>query len=243
MPYLLERVNNNNIFVYQHGNQLPIGNKIMAAPFFTPLTYLLWGEPWYEFFEECAHPDSRIEVVGSPWYDTLAQKRNSERTPQYDVLFLSATQRLDDTTLTSQYEQLVENIVETCNKREYSLAIKLHPLESSEWYKNRDWDGYIERFDDIDDALLSARVSVTSGSTAFLESTVLGVPAIVANLEGEPLDRLEPISLVRFTNGPDVGPAIQEFLNEESKDRDAHVPIDIGNSTDSIIDVIMDKKS
>jgi hypothetical protein len=238
MPYIIDASVPDRTFVYQHGLQQPIGGRIMAAPFFAPLTYLLWGEPWRDTFGQYAHPGSRLEVVGSPWHDQLAETGSESGQTSYDVLFVSGSHAAVDSVIESDFEQLVRNVVEYCEREERSLAIKLHPLETAAWFEERGWAEYVVDFDDIDDALVASRVSVTNGSTAFIESAVLGVPAIVADLWEYDLDELAPMRDVTFTNGPDVAPALEAALSDPGRDADARLPVRVGNATDRIVAVV-----
>ncbi|MDS0258467.1 hypothetical protein NDI56_03465 [Haloarcula sp. S1CR25-12] len=239
MPYVVAASEPDRTFVYQHGLQQPIAGRIMAAPFFAPLTYLLWGDPWRELFAEYAHPDSRMAVVGNPWHDQLARKGEQKGEATYDVLFVSGSHAAVDSDIEADFERLVEDVVGLCEREGYSLAIKLHPLESPAWFEERGWASYVTDFDDIDDALLSSRVSVTNGSTAFIESAVVGVPAIVADLWEYDLDALAPVTNVTFTNGPRVAPAIADALSGRRDDGDeSRMPVRLGNATERIVDVV-----
>lgn len=238
MPYLIDSTTGDRLFVYQHGLQPPLGEKIMSVPFFTPMHYLIWGEPWQDTFRQYSHPDSEVSVVGSTWYDHLAEKRESDPTPEYDVLFVSGTHGLTGEDIEAQFEQLLRETIEVCDRHDRSLAIKLHPLESVTWFEERGWAKYVTEFDDIDEALLSSRVSVTNASTAFVESAVLGVPAVVADLWDYGLDSLAPMAYVTFTNGPTVGDAIEQILEGSATDDNAPQPILLGGATDRICDTV-----
>jgi hypothetical protein len=240
MPYLLDATTGDSLFVYQHGLQPPLGEKIMAVPFFTPAHYLTWGAPWRETFRQYSHPDSDVSVVGSPWYDHLATERTDNREPDFDVLFVSGTHGLTDDAIEAQFEELTRETIAVCERHDLSLAIKLHPLEDIGWFEERGWAGYVTEFEDIDDALLSSRVSVTNASTAFVESAVLGVPAVVADLWEYDLDSLAPMAYVTFTNGPSVGDAIERALFENGAATGAPQPIRLGGATDRICATVTD---
>ncbi|MFB6139903.1 MAG: hypothetical protein ABEJ26_05660 [Halosimplex sp.] len=213
MPYLVDAAGTERLFVYQHGIQQNIGGKIMAAPFCFPLTYLVWGEPWKRNFERFVHSDSEIVTVGSPWYEYLADQRDSDRSPTHDVLLVSDSHGLTDE-VEPAFEEMVEAVLDVCERGERSLAVKLHPLEDADWYERRGWGEYVVDYDDIDDALLDARVAVVNTSTAFVESAVLGVPVVVADLWERGLSELAPVDLVRFTDGPAVGEAVEAGLTD-----------------------------
>jgi hypothetical protein len=212
MPYLLTATDADSVFAYQHGLQQPLGDKIMALPFFAPFTLLIWGEPWRDTFRPHVHSEADIRVVGSPWYEYLAEKRDPDRDPAYDVLFISASHGLTNPEIEAAFASLAETLVETCERRGYSLAVKLHPLEDADWYDDRGWGEYVVAYDDIDDALLDARVSVTNASTAFVESAVLGVPVVVTDLWEHGLDSLAPVDYVRFADVGDVPAAVDSAV-------------------------------
>jgi len=215
MPYLIETSPSDRLFVYEHGIQPPTGGLIMAAPFFTPLTYFLWGEPCRPHFEAAVHSESELCVVGSPWYEYLSKKRTEEDS-QHDVLLVSETHRLVDEEVEATFRAMVGTVIDTCESHGYSLVIKLHPLEDADWYEQHGWDGYVTEYEDIDEALLDVRVSVMDESSAFVESAVLATPAIVSDLKGLSLDSLAPVDYVTFTSGPEVGDAIVSVMNGET---------------------------
>lgn len=221
MPYLISATSTERVFAYQHGLQQPLGDKIMAIPFFAPVTLMIWGEPWRDTFRPHVHSETEIHVVGSPWYEYLAEKRRADRDPSYDVLFISASHGLTDPEIEAAFEDLARVVIETCDRHDYELAVKLHPLEDADWYERRGWGEHVVAFDDIDDALLASRVSVTNASTAFVESAVLGVPVVVTDLWEHGLDSLAPVDHVRFADVDGVESAVESAVNGDEFAADA----------------------
>jgi hypothetical protein len=241
MPYLVDATVPEKLFAYQHGLQMANYDRCLSLPFFTPMQLFIWGEAWRERFERALHSDSTVHVVGSPWYDYLASRRD-DRERRHDVLFIGGSHGLTDPEVTAQYERLLGTTVETCEREGYSLAIKLHPLESAEWYERRDWGEYVEPFDDIDDALLSTRVAVTNTSTAFVESAVLSVPVVVADLFEKGLADLAPVDHIRFTEGPDVGAAIRSAVEgDEFRSEGSRPLVVLGDSRSRIVEQVLDR--
>lgn len=239
MPYLVDATDDERVFVYQHGIQPPLGDKIMSAPFFAPLTYLLWGDPWHANFRSYVHSDATLHTVGSPWYEYLAEKRRLDRNPEYDVLFVSGSHGLTDEHIEHRFERLVKETVGICEQRDYSLAVKLHPLEDRAWFDERGYGEYVTTFDDIDDALLDARVAVTNASTAFVESAVLEVPVVVSDLWDYGLSALAPVDHVRFTDGPDVRDAVAAAVEgDEFRSAESRPLVSLGNSRERILAVV-----
>jgi len=242
MPYLIDSTTPDRLFAYQHGMEMMNNDKCLSLPFFAPMHMLLWGSAWRDQYRSMLHSDTKTDLGGSPWYDYLASRRGEDKR-RWDVLFVGGSHGLDDPEIEAEYEQLMRGTVETCEENGYSLATKLHPKESSEWYERRGWGEYVESFDDIDDALLGSRVSVTNSSTAFVESAVLSVPAIVADLFGKGLYNLGPVDYTRFTKGPDVGDAIEEAVGGGKFRSGGLDPlIELGGSRDRIIDVVMERR-
>jgi len=238
MPYLITAASPSRVYVYQHGIQWPDGKLMMAAPFFVPLTYFVWADSWREHFRDYVHSKSRIVTAGSPWYDQLAE-RTEDTKPSYDVLLVGNAVG-HHSKLPPSYKQMVQNVVSFCEEHGYSLAIKLHPLEESSQYEEYGWGHYVVPYEDIDTALLDARVSVTNTSSAFVESAVLGVPAVVADLGGRGLSSLSPVDNVRFTDGPAVTDALSSALDDPStfSSNNASPMVRVEGSVERILSVV-----
>ena len=253
MPYFLEATKANRIYVYQHGTQVRYPDWVWpgvnannvsydlkaSIPFYIPLTYFVWGEPWKRNFERIAHRDSVIHVTGSPWYDNLASTNRSKHETDIDVLFVSQSHAVEPQTQEA-YEELVKRLVEFCSMRDFTFAVKLHPRESMSWYEKRGLDEYVQEFDDIDTALLRSRVAVTDTSTAFIEASVLGTPSIVADVSGRNLSSLAPVKNVRFTDGiGKIETHLEELLgSDEDQSTEGTELIRISKATDEIIHII-----
>jgi len=226
MPYFTESTTEDNVYVYQHGtpvvngwewpgiDEQPPFDLIASIPYFIPLTYFVWGEPWKQSVEIFAHPESQILATGSPWYDRLADRRSESVDKDVDVLFISQSHALDDDSRPA-YRQLIDTVVNHCQANNLTLAIKLHPRESDDWYQSLGYDQFVTEFGDIDDALLRSRVAVTDTSTAFVEASVLGTPTIVVDLPNTGLKKLEPVSNVRFVRDlNNISKELDEAIND-----------------------------
>ena len=243
MPYLLSATSTERVFAYQHGLQQPLGDKIMAIPFFAPVTLLIWGKPWLDTFRPHVHSETEIRAVGSPWYEYLAEKHQADRDPEYDALFISASHGLTDPEIEAAFEDLARTVIETCERHDYALAVKLHPLEDVEWYERRGWAEYVVEFDDIDDALLASRVSVTNASTAFVESAVLGVPVVVTDLWEHGLDSLAPVDHVRFAGVDEVEAVVKSAVNGDTFAADDPRSLVLTEGTvERILDVVDERR-
>lgn len=244
MPYLLDSTRRERVLIYQHGMLLAHPDKIgMAYPYFTPLTYFIWGEQWREKVGECVHPDSELIPTGSPYHDRLVERgRTKCSTPERDVLFISATHGLTDETKNQTYESIVRELIKECKLRDWSLAIKLHPVETGEWYRDRDWGEYIQPFDGIIEPLLDSQVAVTDASSAMIESALLGTPVVVTNSVIEPdIEAQLSMANVHFANPGDLGPAIESVLAETRETEQRTPSFTDGTAVDRIVEVALSR--
>jgi hypothetical protein len=244
MPYQVRATSPDHLYVYQHGVQRRPDEDTLAATIFFPANLLIWGEAWVENFERLTHPETRIHVTGSPWHDYLSRSTDSTAT-EHDILFIGGSQATNHSDKWARlYEQLVGDIVQACENNEWSLAIKLHPIEDSKWYRERGWERYVVEFDNIRDALNSASIAVTHFSSAFVESIAIETPIILINEWSYGLDEIRPIKGTYFVNSENVEEEIRrvrksshdsERISEENR------LLDIGKSVDQMLDLVIDE--
>jgi hypothetical protein len=179
MPYQIKAVSHDKIYTYQHGIERKSGERAMSIPQYVPLTYFVWGDVWVEQFRTKAHPDSEVYPVGSPRYDNLITKRHTQES-DIDLLFISGSHTLTrDDQDEDAYHDLVNMVVSICEELGWKLAIKLHPVEGPERYKQWGYEDYIIEEDSIEKLLLRSDIAVTDLSSAFIESVLLGTPIVV----------------------------------------------------------------
>jgi hypothetical protein len=179
MPYQLKSVDSDRMFVYQHGVEADDGDRSFSIPKYAPVNYVIWGNVWFEEFKQKSHQESSIYPIGSPRYDRLVERR-TERNVDIDVLFVAGSHVIDKTGFDgAAYRELVESVVDLCDRNDWKLAIKLHPVEDSSYYEQLGCDQYIVSEDDISTLLLRSDVAVTDLSSSFIESLAVGTPMIV----------------------------------------------------------------
>lgn len=179
-PYQITSIPPQDIYAYQHGIETGRNDRSFAIPPYVPINYFVWGAPWKRSFERKAHPEASIYAVGSPRLDRIF-RRHREVDPTYDVLFISGSHVLDAEHLDARaYRELVETVVEFAEEREWSLKIKLHPIETPERYEEWGYEAYVTPESDLEALLTNASVAVTDGSSAFIESVIIGTPVVVA---------------------------------------------------------------
>lgn len=244
MPYLLVSARLDRIFVYQHG-VVWSRDELMEVPSYVPLTYFIWSDVWRGPYERCAHPESDILAIGSPWYDYLERSKDDRPSdPEWDVLYIGAAQGITKEWEERAYEDLVTRTVEICEERDLSLAIKLHPIEARSWYDERGYGGYVEHFDDIDRAIMASRIAVTNISSTFIEAAVLETPVIVTDVWERGIGELGPVEYVTFTDGlQGLDEAIEDALHGASETADSRLPslVELGGAAERIADVTLDR--
>lgn len=238
MPYLVENTKSENIFVYQHGIQWRNDETVgMATPFYTPLTYFLWGDIWIDNFKDIAHPDSRIFPTGSPWHNHLAES-NTKKEPEFEVLLVSQSHAYTNTEKQKQYEEFVRKVVDFCREKNVKLRVKLHPNEPKSWYRERGLESYVAEFEDIDDALKRTQIAVTDTSSVFVESSVYGTPIVVADSTNTNISSLAPVQNVLFPADTEELPtALMDALSGNLPETDRSV-VKIGGATERIISIV-----
>jgi hypothetical protein len=245
MPYLLNSTRRDRVLTYQHGSLLAHSKENIAEayPFFIPLTYLVWGEQWRKKLLNRAHPDSEIIITGSPWHDQLVERDKSEGgPPEWDVLFISATHGLADEAEIKTYESLVSELIEECESRGWSLAIKLHPGSTGQWYYDRDWGEYVRTFDGILDAVSSSRVAVTDASSAMIESALMGTPILVTEqLNDTNIQEQISMSSIHFVDPGNLGSAIESLLTEAKRGEQEIPSFADGTAVNQIVAVALNR--
>lgn len=240
MPYQVLSTVPERRYVYQHGVQRKGDEKVWLASRFFPANILIWGEAWLGNFEDFLHAESRVQIVGSPWHDYLAESRKAETdTKEWDVVLIGGSQSTTRSEKKAEmYENLVGNLVDICEENGWELAFKLHPVENRSWYDERGWGDHVTEFDGINDALKNTELAVTHFSSAFVESIVLGTPIILDEAWSEGMSEIRPISGASFIQTAELEETMKELLNSEHTADDIADEtrlVDLGRSTERII--------
>jgi len=243
MPYQVRTTVPERLYVYQHGAQRKPDENALAAISFFPAMIFIWGESWVENFRLLSHSKTRLRVTGSPWHDYLSQSR--DQASEYDILFIGGSQAVNHSDKWERlYEQLVADVTDVCKENEWSLAIKLHPIETTKWYREHGWEHYVGEFNSIRDAINSADVAVTHFSSAFVESIALGTPIVLSEVWSYGMSNIRPIEGAYFADSENRKRKIEQIraLNHSSEDilRNGQI-VDIGQSVDQILDIITSK--
>lgn len=243
MPYQVLSTVPERRYLYQHGVQRNGDGEAWVASRFFPANVLIWGEAWLENFEVFIHEKSNIQVVGSPWHDYLAESRVEETdTNEWDVVFIGGSQSTTRSEKKAEmYEELVSTLVAICDRNNWKLAFKLHPVEDSSWYDERGWGDHVTDFSGINDALKHTEIAVTHFSSAFVESIVLGTPIILNEAWSSGLSEIRPISGAYFTQIDGLEEKMKELLSSGQACGDIAEEnrlADLGHATDRIVEEI-----
>lgn len=203
----------------------------------------MWGNVWRQNFDPLLHPEIEIRVTGSPWHGYLSVSSDTN-TSEWDVLFISGSQVTTHSKEWARlYEELVENLISSCENNNWSLAIKLHPAESSRWYRERDWEHYIVEFGSMRDALRSVDVAVTYFSSAFVKSLTLGTPIILSEEWSYGLTGIRPIEGAIFVDNDEIHTEVGRLRNSDRGSKDAtenNRLLKLGGSVDRIVNIVLE---
>lgn len=248
MGYVLEATDFDRVFGYQHGimygQEADTGHQEYRRgyPFFAPINYLTWGEAWHEKFRYSTHPDTELHPTGSPWHEFLTHY-TADIDTEYDVLFLSSAGR-QTSEGEAVFEEFVQSLIETCERRGWRLGIKLHPKEAGDWYVERGWSGYvIEPQPEIQEALAMALVAITTGSSTLAESVVIGTPICKWFDQLSPLERNGDLDLV-FDITPDtIDGTLDAAMGAGDHSGEATELLNSNGAIDRIVATVTDEES
>lgn len=209
-PYTVMAHSPDDIFYYQFAKKGAFSEgdqKNSSLPFYSPVNYLVWSYKWKNLYSQQVHPDSNIFSVGSPWYEKIEKEANYNELNKDKILFLGQDGH--------ESEELIEKLIEYCEKNDQCLRIKLHPKDDrGQWYINNGWKEYIGNYSGIVNAINSSTVVVADTSTGFIESSVLKTPAIVFDCKDWGIAKLDPCDYVYFPQSIMNGLSLIEKLIE-----------------------------
>ncbi|TKX39428.1 hypothetical protein EXE51_00690 [Halorubrum sp. CGM5_25_10-8B] len=243
MGYVLDVTDFDRVFSYQHGimygQESETGNQEYRRgyPFFAPINYLTWGEPWHNKFQYSTPPDTELHPTGTPWHEFLNQyKTDSDR--EHDVVFLSSAGR-QTVEGEEAFERFVRRLIDVCEQRNWQLGIKLHPKETGDWYAERGWAEYVLSSDSaIQDVLSNSRVAITTGSSTLVESMLLGTPICKWFDQKSPIERKEDLELVFDIRPETIESTIEDALETAASDPDVASVLNYKGVTDQIMEIV-----
>ena len=245
MGYILAATDFDRVFSYQHGimygQESETGNQEYRRgyPFFAPINYLTWGEPWHDKFRYSTPPDRQLHPTGTPWHEFLSQYE-TDSDEQYDVLFISSAGRQ-----TAEGEEVFENyvgqLIDVCERRDWRVRIKLHPKETGDWYADRNWSEYVlDSNPAIQDALSNANVAITTGSSTLVESILVGTPICKWFDQQSPLEAERDLELVFDITPETIEPTVEAAITMAADRSEAAAALNSRGATDRIVEIATD---
>lgn len=242
MGYVLAATEFDQIFGYQHGimygQESDTGNQEYRRgyPFFAPINYLTWGEPWHDKFRYSTPPDTQLHPTGSPWHEFLS-RYETNNDEEYDILFLSSTGR-QTAEGERAFEKFVRELINVCERHDWRLRIKLHPKETGDWYADRNWSEYVLSSNPtIQESLINANVAITTGSSTLIESLILGTPICKWFDQQSPLERERDLDFVFDITPETIDMTIQNAM-ETTADSDTASVLNYQGVTNEIVDIV-----
>lgn len=243
MGYVLAATDFDRVFGYQHGimygQESDTGHQEYRRgyPFFAPINYLTWGEPWHDKFRYSTPPDTQLHPTGAPWHEFLIQY-DIDAEKEHDVLFLSSAGR-QTAEGEEAFEAFVGRLIDVCERRGWRLGIKLHPKETGDWYAERGWSEHvIDSEPDIQDALLNTNVAITTGSSTLVEAVVLGTPICKWFDQESPLERNRELDLIFHITPKTIEPTIESAMETTADASDATSILNCHGATDRIVEAV-----
>jgi hypothetical protein len=243
MGYVLVATEFDRVFGYQHGimyGQEPdTGHQEYRRgyPFFAPINYLTWGEPWHDKFRYSTPPDTQLHPTGAPWHEFLNQY-DADGDAKHDVLFLSSAGR-QTTEGEEAFEEFVEQLIHVCERCDWRLGIKLHPKETGDWYADRNWSEHVlDSRPEIQEALLNTKVAITTGSSSIVESILLGTPMCKWFDQQSPLEQKRDLNLAFDINPETIETTIEDAMRVAADDSDAASILNCRGATDRIVEIV-----
>ena len=243
MGYVLAATEFDRVFGYQHGimygQESDTGQQEYRRgyPFFAPINYLTWGEPWHDKFRYSTPPDTQLHPAGSPWHEFLNQY-DTDSEEEQDVLFLSSAGR-QTAEGEKAYEEFVEQLINACERRDWRLSIKLHPKETGGWYADRGWSEYVlDSHPEIQEKLLKTKVAITTGSSALVESILLGTPICKWFDQQSPLERKRDLDFAFDITPETIETTVESAMEIAANDSDAASVLNCHGATDRIVKTV-----
>jgi len=178
-------------FVIQHGHMTK--KSITTWPNYTSANNydsLLFGESYKSKFSK-VYNDTNFSSLGNPYYDNLTIKKNNKK----NIVFFSATNWfVGKNTRYKNKEYIVNSTLDELIRlykkigNEYNIKIKLHPKESSIYYRSYSTifgneieiiDNQINSFDVLKDTV----IAISWSSTVLLEAVIANSLSVQLNKE------------------------------------------------------------
>ena len=190
------------IFLLQHGLYADSIDSVSQNEFSGVLpkdsdNFLVWGDVFKQYTEMAGISDSKIEIIGSPSYDSILDEREiiDNRGKHILIATTSTSNKIGDFLINNRqnFERIILSICKILEKQEKEIIIKIHPFEEeehiTELVKKFNSKIKIIKKGDIIPLIKACDVFITLDmSTTILEAQLLKKPVISINTETVPFN-------------------------------------------------------
>jgi len=183
------------IFLLQHGLYVDSVDSVSQNEFSGVLprnsdNFLVWGDVMAQYTKNIGVPESAIEVIGSPSYDSIFDKKDEDGHKKYILIATTSTSNKIGDFLVKNRESFENTILSACKTLEKmgkDIIIKTHPFEEEEEYvtqivKTLDSKIKVIKKGDIIPLIKSCEIFIALDmSTTILEAQLLKKPVISIN--------------------------------------------------------------
>ena len=182
------------IFLLQHGLYVDSVDSVSQNEFSGVLprnsdNFLVWGDVMAQYTKNIGVPESAIEVIGSPSYDSIFDKKDEDSHKKYILIATTSTSnKIGDFLVKNResFENIILSICKTLKKFEKEIIIKIHPFEEEEYVtqlvKTFDSNIQVIKKGDIIPLIKSCEALIAIDlSTTILEAQILNKPVISNN--------------------------------------------------------------
>ena len=182
------------IVLLQHGLYVDSVDSVSQNEFSGVLprnsdNFLVWGDVMAQYTKNIGVPESAIEVIGSPSYDSIFDKKDEDSHKKYILIATTSTSNKIGDFLVKNRESFENTILSACKTLEKmgkDIIIKTHPFEEEEYVtqmvKTLDSKIKVIKKGDIIPLIKSCEIFIALDmSTTILEAQLLKKPVISIN--------------------------------------------------------------
>ncbi len=218
---LIARANRVPSLTLQHG--LILNRDLFCHVPILATRKVVWGQAMVEWYRRYGFPDSRVQVVGSPRFDVIYNRKWCGKQELHRKLGIDQDRPIMVYATGTEANTIVPLIIEGIRSvPDLYLLMLLHPSESAlvDRYEQLA-GGYpncrVARYGEINlyDALSGADLFITHCSTAGLEAMLFNLPVITVEPFPSYFSYGDLGATIRVTDSPGLNQAVRKLLAEE----------------------------
>ena len=130
-----------SIFLLQHGLYTDSTDSVYQNEFSGVLprnsdNFFTWGDITKQYVRDIGIPETKIEIIGSPSYDTIFDESGIENEQKHILIATTSTSnKIGDFLIKDKenFEKTIVSICKTLEKMGKEIVIKIHPFEEEEY--------------------------------------------------------------------------------------------------------------